>query len=199
MVEPILISYEAWAEFEEIIERHIGGGEYYLEKDLRIFCDRHGWHAILRSDDKREFERRARVTRRFAAARRHWAERLAQLNAAAFAHWVYCAGSPEHCAAHQDFDGLVLPPDHAFWHVYYPPNGQMCGCRVRGAHLPGSARRVGGDPDKSPPEWWITTDPETGLPPGIEPLYLGQSMPTLMQFLDTVVNGTDYRWTPDIS
>jgi hypothetical protein len=204
-----IISSDAWVEFEEIINRHINGGDYYLEKDLAIFADRHSWHDLLCTDDKLEFQRRARVCRRFEAGRQHWMQRKQQLldSAKPFKvgkrevqrKWIYRSGPPVHCEAHRDFGGLVLSPDHPFWQAYFPPLGWMCGCRIAFGHTDGAIKRSKGRPEKRLPDWWDDTDPDTGRPFGIEVGFVGQTMPTLWDFFKTVVAETDYRWRPDIN
>ncbi|WP_297529614.1 hypothetical protein [Thiohalobacter sp.] len=44
-----------------------------------------------------------------------------------------------------------------------------CRCYVVGARSERGARRLGGNPDKQPPEGWNSADPDTGAPPGIDP------------------------------
>ncbi|MES2754889.1 MAG: hypothetical protein V4659_09515 [Pseudomonadota bacterium] len=62
---------------------------------------------------------------------------------------------------------MVLPADHPFWAKFYPPSDWGCSCYVLGARSPAGAIRLGGDPDKTLPDWWNTIDPGTGAPPGI--------------------------------
>lgn len=45
---------------------------------------------------------------------------------------------------HARLDGTLLPKEHAFWQMYYPPNGHNCRCRVdslTGAQAADLARR----------------------------------------------------------
>jgi hypothetical protein len=69
---------------------------------------------------------------------------------------------------HLAWNGLTLPPDHAFWKTHYPPNGWGCRCYVLGANSESGARRLDGDPDKPIDPSWNETDPKTGEPVGID-------------------------------
>lgn len=87
---------------------------------------------------------------------------------------LYSLGPSErHRPIHQSWAGTLLPADHPFWQVAFPPNGWGCKCRVRQVGN-AEAARLGG-PTESPrlePVTWTKTDaPETKLQgiKGIDP------------------------------
>lgn len=88
--------------------------------------------------------------------------RYQQLVEGGFTLWVYRSFHDGCPACHYELDGLCLPPDHPFWGVWYPYHGSDCTCYVSGARNLRGARRLGGDPDKCLPEWWVKIDPVTG-------------------------------------
>jgi SPP1 gp7 family putative phage head morphogenesis protein len=78
---------------------------------------------------------------------------------------------PEHAA----WDGTVLPVNHEWWRVHYPPNGWKCRCSVIQLSRGQAQRLLKKDgPDRAPPtktrEW---VNPRTGeverVPVGIDP------------------------------
>ena len=79
--------------------------------------------------------------------------RLRQLRERNFRFWVYRHDAIGCEGRHEGLDGLVLAPDHPFWQCYFPPLDGECGCYVVGAGLPGNIKRLGGDPDKTIPQW----------------------------------------------
>ena len=63
----------------------------------------------------------------YAAAR--WAQMSDPQIAEAFPYFRYtCFCSASERPGHKEKDGLILPRDHPFWMVWYPPNGMGCGC-----------------------------------------------------------------------
>jgi len=56
----------------------------------------------------------------------------AQRTKQALPYFRYGLGpSKEHREEHVQWDGLILPVDHAFWRSHMPPNGWGCKCHVR--------------------------------------------------------------------
>jgi hypothetical protein len=68
---------------------------------------------------------------------------------------------------HLGFDGLFLPPGHAFWRKFYPPSDWGCSCYVVGARSERAAAGLGGKPSKMLPAGWDAINPKTGEPHGI--------------------------------
>jgi hypothetical protein len=68
---------------------------------------------------------------------------------------------------HLAWDGLVLPRDHPFWAIAYPPNGWGCSCYVVGARSLEDAALAGGDLSKELQPGWDKLQPNTGTPKGI--------------------------------
>lgn len=93
--------------------------------------------------------------------------RRQQLIEGDFGYWVFRVGDPLSCpAAHIELDGLALPPDHPFWTRFAAPVSSRCRCYVVGARNERGIRRLGGDPDKTLPDWWQVVDPASGEMPG---------------------------------
>lgn len=86
--------------------------------------------------------------------RAYSAQRYAQLLEGEFAFWVYRA-DVDCPAQHQELNGLALQSDHDFWRQYYPPLDDECGCYVVGARSEACIRRLGGDPERTIPEWCL--------------------------------------------
>lgn len=98
----------------------------------------------------------------------YMAGRLAQLRQGNFPFWVYRhGGSAEPRLQHLAWDGLVLPSDHPFWQIAFPPNGFGCNCRIFGARTMAGAKRRGGDPSKTLQDGWDQVNPNTGRIDGI--------------------------------
>lgn len=152
------------------VDRAIGEGKSLeaFRKDFEAAVARHGWEGWTGSDTKGGRAWRTRVIYRTNASTSYAAGRYAQLVQGKFAFWVYRHGGsedprPEHLA----LDGLMLPPDHPFWRKFYPPSDWGCSCYVLGARSIAEAKRMGGKPELTLPDWWNATDPATGAPPGI--------------------------------
>jgi len=80
-------------------------------------------------------------------------------------------------ASHAAWDGLVLPVDHPFWAMHYPPNGWRCRCTAYALSEADLKRRLAaGEKLKTevPPEQLVTyVNPRTGeiaaIPHGVDP------------------------------
>lgn len=131
-----------------------GLGEF--RKDFRSIVERNGWHGWTGEGTRAGERWRTRTIYQTNAITSYSAGRLAQLQEGGFDLWIYRHNDsvrnprPEHVR----LDGLTLPAKHPLWKRYYPPNGWGCQCYVVGARSAAGARRLGGDPDKSPPEGW---------------------------------------------
>lgn len=131
-----------------------GLGEF--RKDFRDIVQRNGWHGWTGEGTRAGERWRTRTIYQTNAMTSYSAGRLAQLQDGGFTYWVYRHNDsvrfprPEH----ERLNGLTLPATHAFWKRYYPPNGWGCQCYVVGARTAAGARRLGGDPDKTPIEGW---------------------------------------------
>lgn len=146
-----------------------GTGLEAFRADFRDIVERNGWHGWTGEDTARGRAWRTRVIYRTNMAVSYAAGRHAQLREGGFKYWVYRhGGSLEPRLHHLSWDGIVLPPDHPFWALHYPPNGWGCSCYVVGARSHRGAKRLGGDPDKALPPGWDIRNPKTGTPPGID-------------------------------
>jgi SPP1 gp7 family putative phage head morphogenesis protein len=157
------------------------GAETFIKR-FRAHCERHGW-VWFGLEPKQAFNRRAMAVFRS----RYSAGRLEQLREGRFGWWVFRA-DPRCPDAHQQLNGLAVPPDHEFWRYYVPPLGWECRCYLVGAHS-SAALRCSGDPDKPLPAWWNQPDPGTGLRPGVDRLWGGQEPPALLALLEAVFHG----------
>ena len=141
-----------------------GVGIDQFRNDFSHWVKQTGW------DYTGDFNWRTRTIYRTNIATSYAAGRNAQLREGDFPYLMYKHGGsadprPEHLA----WDGIVLPADHPFWRTHFAPNGWGCSCRIIGVRSLDAARRLGGDPDKVLPEGWDKSDPQTGVPPGIDP------------------------------
>lgn len=159
------------ADLAAAVDRAIieGTGFEAFKRDFREIVARRGWHGWTGEGTVAGEEWRMRTIYRTNLRTTYMAGRRAQLVAGNFTYWVYKHSGARHPRLdHLSWDGLALPPDHAFWDVAFPPNGWGCGCEVYGARTPAGVRRLGGDPDKRLPDGWDRADPRTGLPRGIQ-------------------------------
>lgn len=146
-----------------------GRGLEEFRKDFRDIVERHGWHGWTGEGTKKGEAWRTRVIYRTNASTSYAAGRMAQLLEGGFRYWVYRhGGSLEPRLQHLGWDGLILPPGHAFWATHAPPNGWGCSCYVLGARSIRAAIRLGGNPAIELPKDWQSIDPRTGTPKGID-------------------------------
>jgi uncharacterized protein with gpF-like domain len=135
---------------------------------FRDIVETRGWHGWTGEGTRAGENWRTRVIYRTNMKTSYAAGRLAQLRKGNFPLWVYRHGGSEHPREdHLALDGLILPSDHAFWSVFYPPNGWGCSCYVLGARSMAAAQRLGGKPGVTLPDDWQKIDPRTGEPAGI--------------------------------
>ncbi|MEL6587173.1 MAG: phage minor head protein [Pseudomonadota bacterium] len=140
-----------------------------LRRDWRDIVTTRGWHGWTGEGSKRGEAWRTRVFYQTNIATSYAAGRRAQLVAGNFKYWVYRhGGSADPRIHHLALDGIVLPPDHPFWRLHFPPNGWGCSCRVFGTNSLAGARRLGGDPKKTLPDGWDRIDPKKGTPRAID-------------------------------
>jgi hypothetical protein len=141
-----------------------------FRKDFRAIVERRGWHGWTGEESLAGQRWRTRVIYRTNMATSYAAGRTAQLREGGFPWWIYKHNDsvrhprPQHLA----WDGLTLPPDHAFWRTHSPPNGWGCQCYVLGARSEAMVRRMGGDPGREPPAGWDAIEEKTGAPDGID-------------------------------
>lgn len=146
-----------------------GTGLEAFQRDFREIVERHGWHGWTGEGTPGGEAWRMRVIYRTNMRVSYQAGRFAQLREGGFKYWVYRHGGshdprPEHLA----LDGLILPADHPFWMIWFPPNGWGCSCRVFGARSMKAAIRRGGNPAVKLPTGWNARDPRSGTPKGID-------------------------------
>ncbi|MEL7113989.1 MAG: phage minor head protein [Pseudomonadota bacterium] len=159
------------ADLAEAVRRSIEEGRSLEEfrRDFRALVEKNGWHGWTGEGTKAGEAWRTRVIYRTNARTSFMAGRFAQLTEAGFPYWVYRHGGSLHPREHHlELDGLILPSDHPFWQVWFPPNGWGCSCRVVGARSIEGARRVGGNPNVALPDNWQAPNPKTGAPEGID-------------------------------
>lgn len=174
-----------------------GKGLEAFRKDFRAIVQRHGWHGWTGEDSAGGRAWRTRTIYRVNASASYAAGRHAQLVAGNFAFWVYRhGGSQEPRIIHLSWNGLVLPPGHSFWVIYYPPSGWGCSCYVVGARSERAAVRLGGDPAKKLPADWQALDPKTGAPIGADKGWgyaPGASVAPIVRAMAEKVRSWDYR------
>lgn len=140
-----------------------------FRKDFDAAVERRDWHGWTGEDTKSGRAWRTRTIYRTNTSVAYSAGRRAQLEAENWPFWVYLHGGSEHPRPEHlhVFHGLMLPPDHPFWAIFFPPSDWGCSCYVVGARSERGARRLGGDPDKKLPAGWNKPDPKTGEPAGV--------------------------------
>nr|WP_241699981.1 phage minor head protein [Tabrizicola sp. SY72] len=162
---------ELLADLAKAVDKAIAEGRSLEEfrGDFRSIVEKNGWHGWTGEGTTKGEAWRTRVIYRTNMATTYAAGRRAQLLAGNFAFWVYRhGGSREPRILHLGWNGLALPPDHAFWATHSPPNGWGCSCYVVGARTAAGIRRVGGDPAKTLADGWQALDPRTRAPKGID-------------------------------
>lgn len=145
-----------------------GRGIEDFRRDFNAIVARNGWTGWTGEGSVKGEAWRVGVIYRTNSYTSYSAGRFAQLKAGNYPFWVYRhGGSLEPRPAHLSWDGVALPPDHAFWTTHYPPSDWGCSCYAVGARTAAGVRRMGGDPDKRLPDTWNARDPKTGAPVGI--------------------------------
>ncbi|MBI3245325.1 MAG: phage head protein [Deltaproteobacteria bacterium] len=160
------------ADLAGAVDKSIAEGETIqaFRKRFGEIVQRNGWHGWTGEGTPAGEAWRTRVIYETNLATSYGAGRLAQLKQGEYPYWMYrhaeavARPRPQHLA----WDGLTLPPDHAFWKTHSPPNGWGCKCRVIGVRSASQAKRLGGDPNKAVPKGWDQVDPKTGELPGID-------------------------------
>lgn len=156
------------ADLARAVDRAIAEGASLEEfrRDFRDIVERNGWHGWTGEGTKAGEAWRTRVIYRTNARVSYAAGRHAQLRK--FPFWIYRhGGSAEPRLHHLAWDGLVLPSDHEFWDIAYPPNGWGCSCYVVGARSRARAAGRGGDLSKELQPGWDALQPRSGTPKGI--------------------------------
>lgn len=181
------------------VDRAIAEGKSLgaFRDDFRSIVERNGWHGWTGEDTAAGRAWRTRTIYRTNAATSYAAGRHAQLTEGDFAFWVYRHGNAkEPRIIHLSWDGLVLPPSHAFWIQHYPPSGWGCTCYVTGARSERAAVRLGGDPAKRLPAGWDRTDPKTGAQVGVSKGWgyaPGATASPTVQAMASKIGSWDYR------
>jgi len=174
-----------------------GHGIEQFRKDFRAIVARNGWTGWAGEGSVRGEAWRVKTILSTNSYTSYSAGRRAQLLAGNFAFWVYRhGGSLEPRLHHLSWDGMALPPDHAFWEQFYPPSDWGCSCYVVGARSAAGVRRLGGDPEKRLPANWNALDPRTGAPKGIGKGWNyapGATVPELTWAMARKVGSWDYQ------
>lgn len=152
--------------FEEFHDQWGNQGFDRWAKEMRRFASLLGWAKLLAVDDKTLYHRRALALyhtesrTRWARARREHVKDCPSL--------IYRCGDPHgpySCGEeHRELDGVVLPSNHLFWDRYPLPSRWCCTCYTLGCRSDASAIRLGGDLNKTLPNWALVDDPLTGRP-----------------------------------
>lgn len=164
------------ADLKQSIARHMDGGlglEGY-RRDFYAIIRQYGWQGFTGDDRKKPSDPkdkggagmawRTRVTymtnlRTSYAAGRY--QQLKESPSLRYWMWKHDPLVTEARAQHLAWDGMILPADHPFWKLHYPPQIPPhwgCRCRVVGVEAPDDAIALGGDPDKALPEGWEAID-----------------------------------------
>lgn len=185
-----VVPQTAIAAMEKLISDGWNLGASRLEGQLRQFCEDKECGFLL-AVGTAEFRAQVQALTRWAGAARYQSERRAQLCDGQFQFWVYRVGNGPSC--HAEWDGFVASSDHPIWATHFPANGWICTCRLHGANSERGILRVKGDPAKALPAGWDTKDPQTGLPPGIEPGFGGTLFPDFDARLQALREGMHLR------
>ena len=164
------------ADLKQSIARHMDGGlglEGY-RRDFYAIIQQYGWQGFTGDDRKKPSDPkdkggagmawRTRVTymtnlRTSYAAGRY--QQLKESPSLRYWMWKHDPLVTEARAQHLAWDGMILPADHPFWKLHYPPQIPPhwgCRCRVVGVETPDDAVALGGDPDKPLPQGWEAID-----------------------------------------
>lgn len=146
-----------------------GKGLEAFRKDFMSIIEKRGWKGYTGDASPAQRAWRTRVIYQTNMATSYAAGRYAQLQEGEFSLWVYhhndSVSNPRQ--QHVAWNGVALPPGHAFWQSHYPPSAFGCHCYVSGTNSTAGVSRLGGDPDKTLPEGWDAIDPATGEQVGI--------------------------------
>ncbi|WP_044008397.1 phage minor head protein [Leisingera methylohalidivorans] len=146
-----------------------GTGFEAFKDDFRAIVARRGWTGWTGEDSEKGRNWRMRTIYRTNMRSSYMAGRLAQLRNGNFPFLVYRhGGSLEPRLQHLSWDGVILPADHPFWPLAFPPNGFGCSCNVFGARSVAGAIRRGGKPGVKLQDGWDAPLAETGAPTGID-------------------------------
>jgi len=113
-----------------------GTGLHAFRKNFNALVTKHGWTGWAGEGSKAGHAWRTKVIYQTNMSTSYAAGRWQQLNnpelQKALPYWQYKHNdSVVHPRPlHVSWDGLTLPPDHAFWNAHFPPNGWGCHCRV---------------------------------------------------------------------
>lgn len=113
-----------------------GTGIEVFRKDFKKIVAKHGWTGWTGEESSARTAWRTKVIYQTNMSTSYAAGRWQQLNnpelLKAMPYWQYKHSDSVNYPRplHQSWDGLTLPPDHAFWKEHYPPNGWGCQCRV---------------------------------------------------------------------
>lgn len=160
------------ADLHAAVQRAIdsGTGLDVFRKDFAAIVAKYGWTGWTGEDTPAGRAWRPRVIFETNLATSYAAGRYRQLiDSPNLKYWMYkhddLVAHPRR--QHLAWNGLVLPANHPFWKMHFPPNGWGCRCRVIGLERPADARALGGDPDLALPAGWDEIDEKTGAPTGI--------------------------------
>lgn len=158
---------DLFTDLAEAIDEEMHGGEGLegYRRRFRRLVEKHGWHGWTGEGTPAGEAWRTRVTYMTNLRVSHAAGRYRQLTESGIRYWMWKHNDlvREPREQHLAWNGLVLPADHPFWKLHYPPQIPPhwgCRCRVVGVTNPALARRLGGDPDKALPADWQTVDAE---------------------------------------
>lgn len=100
-------------------------------RDIRGVLDKSGWTAYgSKADDPRRLYTIFATNMRVARAVGQW-QRIERTRRT-HPYLLYQLGPSErHRPLHEQWAGTLLPVDHPFWTVAFPPNGWGCKCHVR--------------------------------------------------------------------
>lgn len=184
----IAVTDQAICELCGLLEECISGQSVgYFRKHFRALAERHEWH-WFGLHPKKDFNRRCLWLYRAVTYSRYCADCREQLRERDVTIWIFRSHTdcPEE---HHELNGLAFPSSDPFWRYYSPPLGWACGCYILGASSERMILRLGGNTAKQRPEWWDKTDPDTGLRPGIDPLWDKEKSPDLLVILAAIVDG----------
>ncbi len=195
--------FDILADVREELERALAEGATFedFRKRLKPRLVEKGWwgRAVVEGPDgaeevqlgsTRRLRTIYRANLRSARAAGQW-ERI-QRSKAALPYLEYRLGPSErHRPHHESKAGWILPADHAFWDLWFPPNGWGCKCWVRQVGR-AEAERRGITREVNIPTRRVV-NPETGavreLPAGLDPAWAGNPGKTRMRNAEAHLEG----------